>query len=37
MEIIHENVHVMCFHVNFKHKSTKTCTGSALLEKPLVL
>ena len=28
MEKIHENVHInfLCFHVNFKHKSTKTCT-----------
>ena len=25
MEKIHENVPVLCFHVNFKNESTKTC------------
>ena len=25
MEKIHENVYVLCFHVNFKHESAKTC------------
>ena len=26
MEKIHENVHVLCFHANFEHESTKTCS-----------